>query len=229
MKSKQKSASTSREALQSWRVASLAQARDGDTATIVSEFKLIKSRRRLIADDTDCSDLWVFGYGSLIYNPIIDHIQRVIASIYGYHRRFCLWTIIGRGAPDYPGLVLSLDRGGSCKGVAFQLNPENAIIELDLLWRREMITLAYQPRLLNIQTVDGIKRGIAFVADPNGTAYAHRISFESTVEVVANAAGFNGCCRDYLYDTVKGMQEWGIHDHQLEKLCAAVKHRLASN
>ena len=229
MTSKSDSPGITREMLQNWRVASLARERDGADASIASEEQLLASRRQLIADDADCSDFWVFGYGSLIYNPIIDHTQRAIASIYGYHRRFCLWTKIGRGSPECPGLVLSLDHGGSCRGVAFQLNPQNAIAELDLLWRREMMTLAYQPRLLSLHTEIGVKRGLAFVANPSRPAYAQRMPFETTVEVVARAAGFNGPCRDYLHDTVKGMQACGIHDQQLEKLVAAVQQRLASN
>ena len=218
-----------RETLKNWRVALLARERDGAEACIATEDQLLESRRLVIADDADVSDFWVFGYGSLIYNPIIDHKQRAIASIYGYHRRFCLWTKIGRGSPDCPGLVLSLDRGGSCKGVAFQLNPQNAIDELDLLWRREMMTMAYQPRLLSLHTDIGLKRGLAFVANPTRPAYAQPMPFEATVEVVAHAAGFNGPCRDYLYDTVKGMQACGICDRQLEKLAAAVQQRLASH
>ena len=217
-----------RETLKNWRVALLARERDGAEACIATEDQLLESRRLVIADDADVSDFWVFGYGSLIYNPIIDHKQSAIASIYGYHRRFCLWTKIGRGSPDCPGLVLSLDRGGSCKGVAFQLNPQNAIAELDLLWRREMMTMAYQPRLLSLHTDIGLKRGLAFVANPTHPVYAQPMPFEATVEVVAHAAGFNGPCREYLYDTVKGMQASGIRDHQLEKLATAVQHRLAS-
>ena len=112
-----------RDTLQSWRVALLARDRDGAEARIAAEDQLLDSRRLIISDNDDVSDLWVFGYGSLIYNPIIEHSQRAIASIYGYHRRLCLWTEIGRGSPDCPGLVLSLDRGGSCKGVAFRLSP----------------------------------------------------------------------------------------------------------
>ena len=218
-----------RETLKNWRVALLARERDGAEACIANEDQLLESRRLVIADDADVSDFWVFGYGSLIYNPIIDHKQRVIASIYGYRRRFCLWTKIGRGSPDCPGLVLSLDRGGSCKGVAFQLNPQNAIAELDLLWRREMMTMAYQPRLLSLHTDIGLKRGLAFVANPTRPAYAQPMPFEATVEVVAHAAGFNGPCREYLYDTIKGMQACGIRDRQLEKLAAAVQQRLASH
>ena len=218
-----------RETLKNWRVALLARERDGAEACIATEDQLLESRRLVIADDADVSDFWVFGYGSLIYNPIIDHKQRVIASIYGYRRRFCLWTKIGRGSPDCPGLVLSLDRGGSCKGVAFQLNPQNAIAELDLLWRREMMTMAYQPRLLSLHTDIGLKSGLAFVANPTRPAYAQPMPFEATVEVVAHAAGFNGPCREYLYDTVKGMQASGIRDQQLEKLATAVQQRLASH
>ena len=218
-----------RETLKNWRVAELALERDGAEASIASEGQLLESRRLAVADDADVSDFWVFGYGSLIYNPIIDHSQRAIASIYGYHRRFCLWTKIGRGSPGCPGLVLSLDRGGSCKGVAFRLKPQNAIAELDLLWRREMMTMAYQPRLLSLHTEIGLKRGLAFVANRVRPAYAPPMPFEATVEVVANASGFNGLCREYLYDTVKGMQACGIRDHQLEKLAAAVLQRLASH
>jgi cation transport protein ChaC len=229
MINKSDSPGMTREMLQNWRVASLARERDGADASIATEEQLLASRRQLIVDDSDCSDFWVFAYGSLIYNPIIDHTQHAIASIYGYHRRFCLWTKIGRGSPAYPGLVLSLDRGGSCRGVAFQLNPQNAIAELDLLWRREMMTLAYQPRLLSLHTEIGVKRGLAFVANPSRPAYAQRMPFETTVEVVARAVGFNGSCRDYLYDTFKGMQACGIHDQQLEKLVAAVQQRLASD
>ena len=218
-----------RETLKNWRVAELARERDGVEAHIATEDQLLESRRLVIADDADVSDFWVFGYGSLIYNPIIEHSHRAIASIYGYHRRFCLWTKIGRGSPDCPGLVLSLDRGGSCKGVAFRLNPQNAIAELDLLWRREMMTMAYRPRLISLHTDIGLKRGLAFVANPTRPAYAQPMPFEATVEVVAHAAGFNGPCREYLYDTVKGMHACGIRDHQLEKLAAAVQQRLASH
>ena len=227
--SKPESPGITREMLQNWRVASLARERDGAEARIASEDQLIKSRRLVIADDADVSDFWVFGYGSLIYNPIIEHSQRAITSIYGYHRRLCLWTKIGRGSPDCPGLVLSLDRGGSCKGVAFRLNPQNAIAELDLLWRREMMTMAYRPRLISLHTDIGLKRGLAFVANSARPAYAQPMPFEATVEVVAHAAGFNGPCREYLYDTVKGIQAFGIRDHQLEKLAAAVQQRLASH
>jgi cation transport protein ChaC len=228
MTSKSKPSHITRESLQSWRVATLARERDGTNTTIASEDQLLASRRAMIPDDTDCRDLWVFGYGSLIYNPIIAHEQRLIARIHGYHRRFCLWTQIGRGSPECPGLVLSLDRGGSCVGVGFKLQPDTAIAELDLLWRREMMTLAYNARWLRLHTDDGIKHGLAFVANPQRPAYAPPMPFEDLVTTVATAIGFNGPCHDYLFDTVAGMTDCGIRDHSMEKLANAVSQRLAS-
>ena len=156
----------------------------------------------------------------------MDYNQRRL-PIYGYHWRFCLWTKTAR-VTKLPRVGLVTDRGGSCKGVAFQLNPKNAIAELDLLWRREMMTLAYRPRLLRLHTDTGLRRGLAFVANSARPTYAPPMPFESTVTVVAKAVGFNGPCRDYLYDTIKGMKACGIRDHKLEKLAAAVQQRLAS-
>jgi cation transport protein ChaC len=219
---------TTRQTLQDWRAASLARERDGSKTNVVSEDQLIQSRREIVPDNTDCADFWVFGYGSLISNPTIIHDHRLIAQVFGYHRRFCLWTKIGRGTPECPGLVLSLDYGGSCVGVGYRLSPDSAIAELDLLWRREMLTLAYKPRWLRLHTPEGIKRGLGFVADPTRPAYAPAMPFEDTVTTVATAAGFNGHCYDYLFDTLSGMRECGIRDAAMEKLAHAVIQRLAS-
>ncbi|MDC3234905.1 gamma-glutamylcyclotransferase, partial [Candidatus Puniceispirillum sp.] len=156
------------------------------------------------------------------------HDHCLTAQIHGYHRRFCLWTKIGRGTPEFPGLVLSLDYGGSCVGVAYRLEPDTAIAELDLLWRREMLTLAYNARWLHLHTPEGIKRGLGFVANRESPAYAPPMRFEDTVNTVATAIGFNGRCYDYLFDTLAGIKEYGIHDATMEKLANAVSQRLAS-
>ncbi|MFZ9134788.1 MAG: gamma-glutamylcyclotransferase [Candidatus Puniceispirillaceae bacterium] len=229
MSSELKTTKITREALQDWRVAKMAREQYGADASVATEDQLLESRRAMVPDDADCRDLWVFGYGSLIFNPIIAHEQRLLARTHGYQRRFCLWTKIGRGSPECPGLVLSLDRGGSCVGVGFRLNPETAIAELDLLWRREMLTLAYNARWLRLHTAEGIKRGLAFVANPQRPAYAPPMPFEDTVATVATAAGFNGHCRDYLFDTLAGMHDCGIRDRAMEKLAKAVSERLASS
>ncbi|MEK9760791.1 MAG: gamma-glutamylcyclotransferase [Candidatus Puniceispirillum sp.] len=228
MTDRQKTAPITRETLADWRVATLARERDGQNATVASEEALLKSRRSLLADDADCRDIWVFGYGSLICNPVIAVEKQVMARAHGYHRRFCLWTQIGRGSPDCPGLVLSLDRGGSCVGVAFKLPADRAIAELDLLWRREMLTLSYHARWIPLHTAEGPKTAIAFVADRDRPAYAPPMPFDHLVNVVATAEGFNGFCRDYLFDTLGGMRNCGIRDRSMEKLARAVVERLAS-
>ena len=141
---------------------------------------------------------------------------------------FCLWTRLGRGTPDCPGLVLALDRGGSCTGVAYKLNPANAIAELDLLWRREMITLAYRAHWVRMHTPDGMQRGIGFVSRPDRPNYAAPMPIDSEADVIAAASGFIGPCREYLFDTVEALNAEGFRDPHLEKLVALVKQRLAS-
>ena len=215
-----------RESLSSGVVAKMVAQRDDETK-VASDDELLASRRGVVPDDFDCSNVWVFGYGSLIFNPVIEHTKRVNAKIYGNHRRFCLRTRIGRGSPDCPGLVLALDRGGSCAGVAFKLNPETAIAELDLLWRREMITLAYNARWVKLHTDEDVKSGIAFVSIPAHQSYAPPMSLDSEAEIIAAASGFIGPCRDYLFDTVAGLHKHGIRDRHLENLVTAVKARLA--
>ena len=215
-----------RESLNSGIVSRMAAARD-DGTKVASNDDLLASRRRVVPDKFECSNVWVFGYGSLIFNPVIDYTERVTARIFGNHRRFCLRTRIGRGSPDCPGLVLALDRGGSCAGVAFKLDPKNAITELDLLWRREMITLAYYPRWVRLHTDQGVKSGIAFVSIPKHKNYAPPMSLDNEADIIAVASGFIGPCRDYLFETVAALRDCGIHDKYLESLVVAVKARLA--
>lgn len=217
-----------RENLESGTVARLVAER-GDAETILAtDEELLASRRGIVPDDADCSDLWVFGYGSLIFNPIMAHVDRIRARIFGHHRRFCLWTRLGRGTPDCPGLVLALDRGGSCTGVAFKLTPKDAIAELDLLWRREMITLSYRACWLQMHTPEGPKRGIGFVSRPERPNYATPMSIDREADVIASASGFIGPCREYLFDTAEALKSEGFRDPHLEKLVVLVKQRLAS-
>lgn len=221
-----------RENLSSGSLARLVAERNDDKTRLASDEELLASRRALVPDDADTSDIWVFGYGSLIFNPVMDYVERARGRIYGHHRRFCLWTRLGRGSPDCPGLVLALDRGGSCTGVAYRLNPDVAIAELDLLWRREMVTLAYRASWLTFHPDghnDGAgKRAISFVSRPEHENFASPMTLDQEADVIASASGFIGPCRDYLFDTVKALEADGISDPHLKKLQRAVEHRLAS-
>ncbi len=221
-----------RENLSSGSLARLVAERNDDKTRLASDEELLASRRALVADDADTSDIWVFGYGSLIFNPVMDYVERARGRIYGHHRRFCLWTRLGRGSPDCPGLVLALDRGGSCTGIAYRLNPDVAIAELDLLWRREMVTLAYRASWLTFHPDghnDGAgKRAISFVSRPERENFAGPMTLDQEADVIASASGFIGPCRDYLFDTVKALEADRISDPHLKKLQRAVERRLAS-
>ena len=218
-----------RESLSSGIIRKMAVERNDGDVQIASDEELLVSRRTLVPDNADCEDIWIFGYGSLIFNPVVDYVERRQARIFGHHRRFCLWTRLGRGSPDCPGLVLALDRGGSCTGIAFRLNPETAVEELDLLWRREMITMAYRAQWLTLHTEDGQKRAIGFIARPERQNYAKTMSIAEEAAAIAAATGFIGPCRDYLFDTVDALRANGIKDPHLENLARQVKLRLATD
>jgi cation transport protein ChaC len=89
--------------------------------------------------------IWVFAFGSLMWNPAFHFVERRTARIHGFHRQFCLWSRAGRGSPERPGLMVSLESGGSCTGVAYRLDRREAATELDVVWRREMFTMSYRP------------------------------------------------------------------------------------
>ena len=162
--------------------------------------------------------VWVFGYGSLIWNPAFHFTDRVVGTVWGLHRRFCLWTHLGRGCPERPGLVLGLERGGSCRGVAYHIAPEAAREELDIVWRREMISDAYVPRWVSVRTPVATVRALTFTINHAHERYARNLSDEEAAVAIAGASGFLGPCADYLINTVDHLAELGIHDRPLERL-----------
>ena len=138
-----------REALAAGTIQQMVQERDGEEHGMLDEAELKASRRSMVGDD-NTDDIWLFAYGSLIWNPALEIGATQPGRIYGYRRRFCLRTMIGRGTPDSPGLVLGLDHGGSCTGLALKINGDIAVHELDLLWRREMLNHSYNPAWVQI-------------------------------------------------------------------------------
>ena len=116
-------------------------------------------------------DVWLFGYGSLMWNPAIEFAERRAGVVRGWHRRFCLWLHIGRGSPDNPGLMLALDRGGSCVGMLFRIPASDARAELLLAWRRELFTSAYLSRWVTAMTDVGPVRAVTFVANRGHPRY----------------------------------------------------------
>jgi len=179
-----------------------------------------RSRRAILTQFGD-AEIWVFGYGSLMWNPCIHYLDRQPARLYGYHRSFCLRTPLGRGTPERAGLVLALEAGGSCHGIAFRVDPALADYELTLVWNREMVSGAYVPRLVTIHTPLGRRRAVTFAINHEHSRYAGRLSPEETAATIAVAAGALGSCAEYLFSTVAHLDELGVGDgpmHRLQRL-----------
>lgn len=212
----------SRDNLERGDVMQLARKRDGENTAIISEADLLASRRAFVADDHHDSDIWVFGYGSLIWNPIVQYEETKMALIYGYHRRFCMWTTIGRGSPDCPGLVLGLDKGGATKGMIFRIKAEKAAEELDILWRREMMADSYKPVWVRAFTDDGPVKALTFAMRRDRPIFAPPMPLAQTADIIAKAVGFVGPCHDYLENTNQALISVGIYDRQMMRLAKLV-------
>src|SRR5512132_287752 len=130
-----------------------------------------------------------FAYGSLIWNPAFVYVEKCIARVHGFHRRFCLRTKIGRGSPSHPGYVLGLDRGGSCRGLVFHIAERNVASELKVVWRREMVTGAYVPTWVRAHSAGRIMKALAFVTDRRQPAYVVHLCEDAIARSIASAAG----------------------------------------
>jgi len=166
---------------------------------------------------------WVFAYGSLLWNPLFPFVEARPVTVRGLHRRFCLYSMASRGTPAAPGLVLALDRGGACTGVAYRLPGPAAIDELHLLWRREMVTGAYHPKWVNVTTRDKRRMvALAFTMRHGHSQYAGDLAVDAQAAIIARAAGAFGSSRDYLERTRVALVAHGIVDPYLETLAAKV-------
>ncbi len=185
---------------------------------LLTDDMLAQSLAAMLAARAPGEPVWVFGYGSLIWSPMLEFAEQRVARIGGYHRGFYLWSKVNRGTPERPGLVLGLDRGGSCGGVAYRVDEQCVENELALLWRREMLMGTYVPRWVRATTSDGNVRAIAFVVDRSKPGYAGRLSDAQIVRVVGGAHGQYGSCADYLRNTAEGLARHGIADLRLARL-----------
>ncbi|MBA3911307.1 MAG: gamma-glutamylcyclotransferase [Rhodobacter sp.] len=169
--------------------------------------------------------LWVFGYGSLIWDPGFPVAERRIARLEGWHRSFCMRSIHHRGTVEAPGLVLALDRAtkAACTGVAFRVAPGAEAETLAALRERELISSAYLEARLSVQTETGILQAVTYVIDPDHAQYCGGLAMDKQAEIIARAVGGRGANRDYLWSTVAHLAELGIADPDLEWLAAEVR------
>lgn len=214
-----------RESLQDGWLARITEAAGaaGDASMIRTEAELEACRAQALAGFPKGEDLWVFAYGSLIWNPAFHFAETRLGRIHGYHRRFCLWTYLGRGTVERPGLMLGLDRGGSCQGLFYRIAADTVEEELTLIWRREMITAAYVPSWVNGRSPDGPLRALTFTINRHHQRYAGKLDESEVVVALANAEGPIGRCSDYLFNTHDHLRDLAIHDPQLARLCGLVR------
>ncbi len=175
-----------------------------------------------LAQHDAAQDLWVFGYGSLIWNPAFHYVEKRPALLQGWHRRFCLKLFIGRGSPETPGVMLGLDQGGACHGVAFRIAAAKVREELGILWQREMYGGAYHARLLQLETAEGPISAVTFVINRDHPRYIRELSLEQTVALISTGCGDLGTCREYLENTVTHLRELGLNDDGLARIAAAL-------
>ena len=162
------------------------------------------------------SDLWVFGYGSLMWRPGFAFAERESARIHGFHRALCVYSHIYRGTPERPGLVMGLDRGGSCFGVAFRVTPEQKGEVRAYLRARELITDVYREAQLPARLRDGrMVRALAYVADRRHSQYAGRLTREALLALVRQGHGVAGSNADYVRGTHGHLRELGFDDELL--------------
>ncbi|MFN4310265.1 MAG: gamma-glutamylcyclotransferase [Ferrovibrio sp.] len=170
--------------------------------------------------------LWVFGYGSLMWDPGFPFTRQMTARLWGFHRGFCVWSHRYRGTPERPGLVLGLMPGGSCTGKAFRVKRGDETAVIDYLYRREMVTGVYRPGFHLAQMEDGSRvKVLAFVADPHHKQYAGYLSERQVIDTIATCCGARGTNAAYLANTVAHLDELGIGDGPLHHLLAEVKKR----
>jgi cation transport protein ChaC len=168
-------------------------------------------------------DLWIFAYGSLMWNPGFPFRRWAPALVYGYHRALCIASDRWRGTPRRPGLVLGLERGGACRGIAFEVARRDVGDVLDELWAREIPRHAYRPRLVRTRLPQREVHALTFIADPVQAGYAGPLSVAEASERVANCRGVRGPNLEYLMRTVGHLAELGVRDHFLHRVLAAAQ------
>ena len=165
----------------------------------------------------------MFGYGSLMWDPGFDHVRAAPALLRGYHRAFCVYSVRYRGTPQRPGLVLGLDRGGACRGMAFLVPRARVRALIASLWAREMPRHVYRPKLVPIEVGARRVRALVFLADRAHESYAGRLDLRQVAQIIASCRGAGGPNIDYLVNTLRHLNELGIREPRLERILQAVQ------
>ncbi len=176
----------------------------------------------------DTEDLWVFGYGSLMWRPGFDVLERVPAKLIGMHRALCVFSYVHRGTPERPGLVLGLDRGGMCRGIAYRVSASKRDETIAYLRGREQVTSVYRETVRRIELEDEGRRqvrALCYIVDRGHVQYAGRLSLGERLHYVRQGHGHSGANRDYVLEAVRALEALGYRETDLHRLA----ERLAGN
>jgi cation transport protein ChaC len=193
---------------------------------LLSEEEIAASLDETLARENVRNELWLFAYGSLMWKPDLEVVERRLATVRGWHRRFCLWQWRFRGTRDEPGIMLALDRGGSCVGIVYKVIGPDLRAKVMPVWRREMRGNGYRARWVTAETDEGALRALTFVANRAGGRYAGRLSDQEIAGRIASACGHLGPNAEYLLNTVARCEEVGIRDRHLWRMQALVAEQL---
>jgi glutathione-specific gamma-glutamylcyclotransferase len=166
--------------------------------------------------------VWIFAYGSLMWRPGFAYAEAAPARLHGYHRSLCIYSIVHRGTPEQPGLVLGLDRGGSCRGWAFRVDAGQEAETLAYLDARELVTDVYKRKRLPVTVAGQRLSAWGYVVRREHPQYAGQLAPERLLDLVRRSAGRSGHCRDYLLGTVAHLEAMGIVDGPLHALAKAL-------
>lgn len=174
------------------------------------------------------SDLWVFGYASLLWRPEFEFSEHHAARAHGWHRALRMASRINRGTPERPGLVFALFPGGSCQGAVYRIPRQRVATELERLWQREMPTGVYDPRWLACRTAQGDIQALAFTLSRRSPQHTGHLPDPQLIDILRHANGRYGSTLDYLLETARALRERGVRDREVERLVSlARQHRLA--
>lgn len=172
------------------------------------------------------TELWVFGYGSLIWRPGFPYLERRMARLVGAHRSLCVYSWVHRGTEADPGLVLGLDRGGACRGIAFRIAPKEWDAVLAYLREREQATSVYRERAREVRFADGSAApALTYLVDRRHRQYAGKLDEETKLRIVGAAHGRSGPNRDYVINVAAHLADLGMPDPELDRLAARLKAR----
>jgi glutathione-specific gamma-glutamylcyclotransferase len=189
----------------------------------LSDEAIEASRLALLGDHKGSEDLWIFSYGSLMWDPGFHFAEVRLADVEGYQRRFTLRIDLGRGSRDYPALMLSLEeQQGCCRGLAFRIAAADVHAESSILWRREMLRGGYAPAMVPMTTPQGLITALAFVSNTSHPSYVGELPFAETAATIARGKGILGTNREYLVQLVTQLQALDIHDPYVAQLHASI-------